>query len=94
LGWALESVLGAKLIDRLGLLCWSEMSPPPPPPPPPPQGRRKERSRCRRRRLGFGLVALAVGLLQLQGAGASTQAMTGKMMNNPNMTGSHASDAR
>lgn len=44
-------------------------------------------------RLGALLLVAAVGLL-LHGAAANTQAMSGKMMNNPNMTGSHASDAR
>jgi len=43
--------------------------------------------------LTLGLVAAAL-LLQMQGAGASTQAMTGKMMRDPNMTGSHGADAR
>jgi hypothetical protein len=44
-------------------------------------------------RQGALLLVMAVGLM-LRGVGANTQAMSGKMMNNPNMTGSHASDAR
>lgn len=41
--------------------------------------------------LGLGL-GLGMGLLQ--GADGATQFMTGEMMKNPNMTGSHASDSR
>lgn len=40
------------------------------------------------------LLLVAAVALMLRGVGAKTQAMSGKMMNNPSMTGSHASDAR
>lgn len=47
-----------------------------------------------RRLLGLAAVLGLLGLMLPQGADATTQSMTGKMMNNPNMTGSHASDSR